>query len=85
MMLSDALKVLTTEYLAATGSSLSGLSLAAGQHEKFFFRVMDGEGVQLRKAEEALKWFSAHWPCELSWPAGIVRPQVESAEEIAIE
>lgn len=81
MLMSEALKTLAVAYTEATGKSLSWISAEAGQHEKFFSRVVKGHGVQLRKAEEALLWFSANWPDGVEWPREVSRPVTREAAE----
>ena len=81
MLIADALKKLTDPTWPKTGKSLSGLAFEIGLHERFFFRVSKGRGVNVRNADRALEWFSEHWPEGVEWPREIMRPRLARAAE----
>lgn len=39
----------------------------------FFKRIQSGNEMWIRTADEALAWFSHHWPKDVKWP-GFYRP-----------
>lgn len=78
MLMSDALKALVKTYMDATSISASALSVAAGHNDKFVSKVLRGEGVQSRKADELAAWLSDHWPDDVEWPTGLPRPIAEA-------
>jgi len=73
-MLSDDLRVLAAAYVKATGVSLSALSKESAKNERFLFRLMRSEGVNLKKAEGVFRWLSDNWPDGAAWPSQVGRP-----------
>lgn len=46
----------------------------------FLKKLRDGATCTLKTAESVLAWFSANWPADLEWPAGIARPLAQKRE-----
>ena len=70
----DQLIHLGQVYANARGLALSTVGRIAGGQGRFFHRVADGR-VTLRRVERVAQWFSDHWPAELPWPDGVLRPE----------
>lgn len=47
---------------------------------RFFERLETGKTLTLRKYDEAMQWFSDHWPAGADWPAGVPRPEPRPVE-----
>lgn len=72
-------KVIAARYDA--NLKLIGTRCAADR--TFFQRLEAGEGLTIRKAEEALAWLSFHWPPDRVWPKTFFeRPTAKDARDV---
>jgi len=44
--------------------------------------IAQGKDIQTRNYEKAMLWFASNWPEALAWPAGIERPELETAGQV---
>ena len=73
---------MNTEYLIQLGQifsrhyglALSTISTYAFNDGKVLARLCDGAGITVRRAGNALQWFSDHWPTDLPWPTPPASP-----------
>ena len=71
----DQLLAVANAYRAAKGSSLAAVSARVFDDGKRLPLVANGEGsVTLKRAEQALRWFSENWPADAEWPSDVPRP-----------
>jgi hypothetical protein len=77
----DALLAVVAEYQRCTGQSATSISLSAARDRSFFSDLSQGRTVTLRKLDEVLRWFSAHWPDNANWPPELPRPERVLANE----
>jgi len=63
-----------------TESTVGKMCAADG---RFFSRIRDGKTFTVKKYDDLVEWFSANWPDEAEWPAGIERPETKSFHEAA--
>lgn len=75
------LRTLADLYATAKGMELVSVAQSALGDWRFFKRLEDKETASftVRKYDSAVAWFSARWPSDLTWPEGIVRPEVNQA------
>lgn len=79
--LRDHILSLVQAYALQSGRSTARVStLALGSGAKYA-RLLEGTSdVTTSKYEAVLRWFSAHWPPDLEWPADIPRPPLPILE-----
>lgn len=63
-------------YAAATGASDTTISSRVFADSKKLDALRRGASITLRRANEALQWFSNNWPEGAEWPFGLPRPEV---------
>jgi hypothetical protein len=80
--LASHLLQLVGAYSAACQLNESTIGRFCAADGRFFSRIREGKTFTVKKYDEVVAWFSANWPDELGWPAGIDRPPVlqEAAE-----
>lgn len=61
-------------YAAARGISRSRLSTILFNGGRILDRVANGKGITVRLWQNGMRWLSRNWPADLTWPAGIARP-----------
>lgn len=66
--------VLSEQFAAATGRSVSTVARLATGSGTTVQRLRAGCAITTRRADRALQWLSDNWPADLSWPAEIPRP-----------
>jgi len=69
------LLLLANRYAAARQIATSTLAREATGSSTWFERCATGR-VTIRSATAVVQWLSDHWPKDLEWPVGIIRPQV---------
>jgi len=75
MLFTDQLLAVARAYAEAEAVDLPVVSSRVFDDSKKLPAVAsDAASVTLRRAEAALRWFSAHWPDGAVWPAGVPRP-----------
>ena len=70
-------------YAAATGVADKTISYRVFRDSKKIRALRDGGDITTSRLDEALIWFSAHWPESAHWPDGIERPVTHHAGEAA--
>ena len=78
--LSSHLLQLATAYGAAHSLGESTVGRLCAADGRFFSRIRDGSTFTIKKYDEVIEWFSAHWPAGADWPEGIQRPMTEAGE-----
>lgn len=81
-MYSETLLKLATAYSEARGLSLATVGTYAVNDGSFFKRLAEGR-VTIRRAEEAVRWLSDHWPADLDWSPEIPRPPANRKQDAA--
>lgn len=66
-------------FAEARGFSLSTVSTLAANDGKVLRRLEEGRDIHTDTAVAMLRWFSANWPNDLPWPAGVDRFDVSAA------
>lgn len=66
-------------YRKATGLEDVTLSYKLFGDSKKLAALRTGAGITVERFNQALVWFSGHWPADAKWPAGVVRPETEKA------
>lgn len=76
---------LTTAYAAKTELAETTVLARATKDARFLERTKPGSKATftIRVYEDAIRWFSAHWPADLEWPAKIERLEPEAEPENA--
>jgi len=64
-------------YQSATGLADSTISNYVFNDGKLVKNLRSGRDITVSRFNDALRWFSAHWPEGTAWPEGITRPVVE--------
>lgn len=72
----DLLRV-AHRYGELEGVPLSTVSSRALNDGKKLRALEEGADITVGRLEEALRWFSDHWP-DGEWPSAIARPAVEA-------
>ncbi len=54
--------------------ALSTVSTRVFDDGKKLAALESGAGIQVRRLEDALIWFSKNWPSDGPWPDGVPRP-----------
>lgn len=75
MPLTDQLIAVVNAYSGHTGISVSTLSTRLFNGGGRLAAIASGGDLNTRNFENAMGWFSEHWPAELSWPEGVGRPR----------
>jgi len=77
----EQLVTVARAYAEGSGVSLSVVSHRVFDDSKRLPLVEEGgASVTLRRAEQALEWFSDNWPDGVSWPPDVVRPANAKAD-----
>tara|TARA_R110002124_G_scaffold122845_8_gene281494 strand:- start:117 stop:416 length:300 start_codon:yes stop_codon:yes gene_type:complete len=66
-----------------SGRSEATISQKIVGHARLFSRLNSGSGCNAHTYQNAMNWFSEHWPADLEWPADIPRPDVSRNERKA--
>lgn len=74
MGLTEQLISVAQTYACATGLALSTVSRMAARSGNLFGRLTSSATLTVRRYEEVMRWFSAHWPPDTAWPDGVERP-----------
>jgi hypothetical protein len=61
-------------YGAATNRALSTISQDVLGDWRFFAKVAEGATFTVGKYDDAMAWFSEHWPEDVKWPTAVPRP-----------
>lgn len=79
---SDHLLHLVAAFSAGTGLAPATIGRRAALDSRFFARVADPSVTfTIRKYDEVVAWFAAHWPSDLDWPANVPRPADSPADD----
>jgi len=73
--ISHLLKVVDA-YQSATGLADSSIGMYVFNEGLKIKNLRSGRDITVSRFNEALRWFSAHWPEGAVWPDGISRPDV---------
>lgn len=68
---------LSDAYGAAAGVSEKTVSHRVFDDSKKLTALRGKADLTLSRANEALVWFSTHWPTDTPWPDGIARPEMK--------
>lgn len=79
MSLRETLLTVARRYAEIEGVPLSTVSSRALNDGKKLAALEGGADITVGRLEEALVWFSEHWPAG-EWPDGVARP-VAAADE----
>jgi hypothetical protein len=64
-----------TAFAQKRNVKLTTLGRKAANDSPFFTRLKDNRtSFTARKYDEIIQWFSDHWPADLEWPQGVLRP-----------
>ena len=64
-----------TAFAQKRNVKLTTLGRKAANDSPFFTRLKDNRtSFTARKYDEIIQWFSDHWPADLEWPTGVLRP-----------
>ncbi|WP_315759337.1 hypothetical protein [Bradyrhizobium sp. SZCCHNRI2007] len=64
---------------------LSTLARRAAGDWRFFASLgAEGRTFTVRKYDEVMDWFSAHWPEGVAWPKGVERPACRRLAETGV-
>lgn len=78
----DQLLAVAHAYCAAENVALSAASRRAFGESKLLVNLEAGlSSPTFRRAEDALQWFSRHWPASVSWPDDVPRPSAAALRE----
>jgi hypothetical protein len=66
---------LVDAYRKATGLAEATISTRVMKDGKRLRELRAGRDIGVRRLEEAITWFSDHWPKDAPWPADIPRPE----------
>ena len=73
----DELLRIAHRYGEIEGIPLSTVSSRVLNDGKKLRALETGSDITVGRLEEALRWFSEHWPADAPWPADIPRPFFE--------
>lgn len=74
MITETDLLAIVDAFAVATGTSDTTISSRVFSDSKKLDAMRRGASITLRRANEALKWFSDNWPESADWPANVNRP-----------
>jgi len=74
--ISHLLKVVDA-YQQATGLADSSIGTYVFNEGLKIKNLRSGRDITVSRFNDALRWFSAHWPEGAAWPEGITRPVVD--------
>lgn len=81
MKITEQLMMVADAYCKAKGLSLSRVSTLIFNDGKRLDAIREGSDLYTGRFEQALVWFSEHWPeGDESWPLGVPRPFPARAE-----
>lgn len=69
-------------YASATGASDKTISSRVFRDSKKIAVLREGGDITTARLDEAVSWFSLHWPDETEWPAHIERPEATLEQTI---
>lgn len=72
------LAVLSTEYAAATQTSLASLGDRIFNDHRFFKRLVSGLDCTTQSAAKASRWLVENWPGNAPWPDDVPRAAAKS-------
>lgn len=75
----DQLLAVARAYAEAERIPLSTVSSRAFDDGKKLAAIEAGAGINVRRLERTMQWFSDHWP-DVDWPSDIPRPAAAAAE-----
>lgn len=67
-------------YSEASGRSLARVATLIHNQGALFKKLEAGGSCTIATFDKAMRWFSANWPANTSWPDGIARPCAEDAD-----
>lgn len=69
-------------YCAATGQSRAAVAKATlGRGGQIDALESGKRDLATGTFEKAMRWFSANWPADAQWPAGVARPETVAGVE----
>lgn len=75
MNLLDQLKTVAVKYADAKEISHGALSSRVFGDGTKLPKILSNEvGITVDRFERTMRWFSEHWPSDVDWPDGVVRP-----------
>lgn len=77
----DQILTVARTYCDARGLSPSRVSTLVFNDGKKIGAIEAGGDLLTDKFEQAMVWFSDHWPDKATWPADIARPEVSEPAE----
>lgn len=63
-------------YRAATGLAEATISTRVLKDGKRLAALRAGRDIGILRLEEAMRWFSDHWPADAVWPSDVPRPEL---------
>lgn len=75
--LANNLIALGAIYGAAVGLQESTVGRQCAADARFFARIRGGKTFTVKKFDDVVLWFSAHWPSQVVWPENIYRPSID--------
>lgn len=70
----DHLLRVAAEYQRAAGLETSTASWRIFGDTKKLQSIRDGNDIQVKRLEKAMRWLSANWPDGATWPDEVARP-----------
>jgi hypothetical protein len=70
----DHLLRLCAEYRAATDTKVETASWRIFGDSKKLQALLDGQDIQVKRLEKAIRWLADNWPADARWPEDIARP-----------
>ena len=77
----DQLLELSDQYRIATGVEQSTVSWRVFGDTKKLRALDGGADIQVKRWEQAVRWFADNWPEGAIWPEGIPRPSATEPAE----
>lgn len=75
----DHLLRLCSEYRRATDSKVETVSWRVFGDSKKLQALIDGQDIQVKRLEKAIRWLASNWPDGATWPQDIDRPSSQEA------
>lgn len=73
------LLIVADAYRLATGTEDKTVSSRVFADSKKLTALRSGSDLTISRFNDALRWFSANWPEDATWPMDVDRPFVEQA------
>lgn len=83
MRLIDTIQIVVHAYAKAKNLSVARVATIVFNDGKTITRLAQGGDVTTRRFEDAMQWFSDHWPEDADWPADVPRPVPSRTSEAA--